>query len=107
MFLQFYAGASFSQRLHIFEETRTSFSLLRVAKKRKRSPFLFHARRRPVVETQIKLSTGVKRRGRGEENAFSAFSNVLIVATATSGRRIITHSSDAKPVLFANSKGHV
>lgn len=31
------------------------------------SPFLFHARQRPVVETQIKLSTGVKKRERERE----------------------------------------
>lgn len=63
------------------------------------SPFLFHARRHPVVETRIKLSTGVRKVER-REDAFSAFSDALIVAAATSGRqRVITHLSGDKPVL--------
>lgn len=80
------------------------------------SPFLFHARQRGaqrLSRTRIKLSAGVKageRRMSAGENAFSAFSDALIVATMTTTestrraekrrvRRVITHLSGTKPAL--------
>lgn len=48
------------------------------------SLFLFHARRRRR-RTRIKLSVGVKKMR--DENAFSAFSDALIVATTSGGER--------------------